>query len=128
MNSNQYYPGMEFDIPKEDKTPNKSVNKVGNILSYTQEVKDEDEVLIKFEASWCMPCKAMASIVEDFASKHPKIKVLAVDIDGEGFDELLTEYKVSSLPMFIYLKSGKVAATAYGTNSKSELHTLVTDV
>lgn len=132
---NNYYPGMEFDIPtaEEDSsgTPTQlgdasmPVIKIENLNSFRNIVAKEGQVLVKFEADWCMPCKAMASVVEEIANQHPDVKVLAVDIEGEGIDTVLVEYGVRSLPTFVHLREGTKVNSACGTVSKAELSSLL---
>ena len=88
-------------------------------------INSEGSVLVKFEAAWCMPCKAMASVVEEIANQHPDVKVLAVDIELEGMDDLLLEYGVRSLPTFVHLRKGTKVSSACGTISKAELSSLI---
>lgn len=138
-----YYPGMEFELPvaepssKDDssdtsvnsnKLPGESrmpVTKIDDLKSFQDVISREERILVKFEADWCMPCRAMSSVVEEIANQHPDVKVLAVDIEGEGLDEVLVQYGVRSLPTFISLRSGTKIGSACGTISKAELSTLI---
>ena len=51
--------------------------------NFTQEVlESEVPVLIDFFATWCMPCKMFAPIVEAVAEEwEGKVKVVKVDVD-----------------------------------------------
>lgn len=104
------------------------VTKVDSFQSLTQELAGSKHVLIKFEAEWCMPCKAMSSVVEAVASQYPELKVIAADIEGEGMEEALLQYKVMSVPTFIYLNNGATVNTACGTISKAELSRFIEGV
>jgi thioredoxin 1 len=139
---NIYYPGMEFELPvaeplskdNSSKTDEPSklpgavrmpVTKIEDLKSFQEVISREDRILVKFEADWCMPCRAMASVVEEIANQHPDVKVLAVDIEGEGLDEVLIQYEVRSLPTFVSLRAGTKVASACGTISKAELSSLI---
>lgn len=126
--TNEYYPGMEFDSPPEVSTPTnikKSVERVRDSDTFRTIVEKEAAVLVKFEADWCMPCKAMSSVVEEVANRYPNVKVVAINIEDEGMDNILTEYGVRSLPTFVHLKQGKKVNSVCGTLSKSELSLLI---
>lgn len=140
--NNIYYPGMEFELPmaepsSEDDSSDTIVNsklpgdipmpvtKIDDLKSFQDVISREERILVKFEANWCMPCRAMSSVVEEIANQHPDVKVLAVDIEGEGLDEILVQYEVRSLPTFISLRSGTKVGSACGTISKAELSTLI---
>lgn len=106
-----------------------SVTKVVDFASFKKEVAStNDKVLVKFEADWCMPCEAMNAVVEDVAKRHPEVKVVTVDIEGEGIDSILVEYGVRSLPTFIRLENGKIVKSAAGTLTKAELSKLLNDI
>jgi thioredoxin 1 len=137
VNSN-YYPGMEFEVVETDEhldtkkdtsssdskqsgDSKMSVIKINDFAAFQDTVSKESNVLVKFEADWCMPCKAMSSVVEEIAKQHPDVKVLAVDIEAEGMDDILIEYGVRSLPTFVHLREGEKVNSACGTITKAEL-------
>lgn len=135
-----YYPGMEFEIPEAAAvgTPwrhtasdqgdlQMPVTKVDDFEQFQNIISREERVLVKFEADWCMPCRAMSSVVEEVAKLHPDVKVLAVDIEGEGIDELLLEYGVRSVPTFVHVREGAKVKSTCGTVSKTELSSLLSD-
>jgi thioredoxin 1 len=104
-----------------------SITKVDNFQEFVNELEGEERVLVKFEAGWCMPCKAMASVVEEIANQRPDFKVIAVDIDGDGMEEAIQQYKIRSVPTFVHLRAGNTVRTACGTFSKAELSLLLED-
>jgi thioredoxin 1 len=124
---------MEFELPEEEVNENLTqpgdikmpVIRIEDLNAFQDIVAREDRVLVKFEADWCMPCKAMASVVEEIANQHPDVKVLAVDIEAEGIDSVLIEYGVRSLPTFVHLREGTKVNSTCGTVSKAELSSLL---
>jgi thiol-disulfide isomerase/thioredoxin len=60
--------------------------------------------VLKFGAKWCKPCRDIAPFVEEMKVKYPLIDFVYydADIDNEKFEE----YKVKSLPTFIFLVDG----------------------
>lgn len=141
-----YYPGMEFELPEELEAavPNQEkpslvavrarprgdhmpVTKIDDFQSFSEEINSTENVLVKFEADWCMPCKAMASVVEEVAKQHPDVKVLAVDIDGEGMEEAIKKFGVRSVPTFVRVRQGDSVRSTCGTVSKAELASLLSD-
>lgn len=74
--------------------------------NFDEEVKkSSNKVLVDFYADWCGPCKMLAPVVEEFANKHPEIKVGKVNIDEEK--DLALEYEVMSIPTLIMFEEGK---------------------
>lgn len=105
-----------------------SVTKVEDFETFEKEVASvKRKVLVKFEADWCIPCEAMAAVVEDVARRYPEVKVVAVDIDGDGIDSILKEYGVRSLPTFVRVENGAIVRSATGTLTKAELSSLLDD-
>ncbi len=102
------------------------IKKVSDLTSFNKELSSYNgTTLLKFEADWCMPCKAMNAVVEEIAKHNPDIKVLAIDIEGEGMDEVIKRFKISSLPTFIKLNNGDLEACTRGTLTKAELSTFL---
>ncbi len=101
------------------------VKRISDKRSFEECIKSYDTVLIKFEADWCMPCKAMAPIVGEFSKNNPSVGVIAVDIEGEDIFDILGEYQVKSVPTFVVLKGGSIVNRAVGTLTRSELSLMV---
>lgn len=58
--------------------------------------------IIDFYATWCGPCKMMASMVESLAGKYAgKIDFYKVDIDQEP--ELASVFGIRSIPTFLFI-------------------------
>jgi len=62
-------------------------------------------VLVDFWASWCMPCKMLAPVIDELAAKYEgKVTVAKVDIDAE--DALATRFGVMSIPTVVLFENG----------------------
>jgi thioredoxin-like negative regulator of GroEL len=78
-------------------------------------------VVVKFEADWCGPCRNMASFVNDLAqtygaSSH-NVKFLKVDIDRR--DDLAAQYRVTSIPAFLFFREGRQIDELKGANRQA---------
>lgn len=62
-------------------------------------------VMLKFSATWCGPCKAVAPVIERLAKAHPKVFVGDVDIDK--CQDVAAQYAVTTVPTFIFFRNGK---------------------
>ncbi|MFZ4549483.1 MAG: thioredoxin [Bacteroidales bacterium] len=77
-------------------------------------------VLVDFWATWCMPCKAMAPVIEEIAGQtQGKVKVGKVDIDENG--SLANQFSVQSIPSILIFKDGQLMETFVGVQSKATL-------
>ncbi|XP_011298684.1 thioredoxin-2 [Fopius arisanus] len=63
-------------------------------------------VIIDFFATWCGPCKVIAPQFEELSNEFTDIVFLKVDIDEN--EEISTEYEITSMPTFVFIKSGKI--------------------
>lgn len=81
-------------------------------------------VLVDFWAPWCMPCRMMAPVLEEFEMAHGgEVKVGKVNVDEEP--ELAREFNVDGIPCFILFKNGKPARQTVGYQPASGLEQLL---
>ncbi|XP_065348292.1 thioredoxin-2 [Cloeon dipterum] len=71
-------------------------------------------VIVDFFATWCGPCKMIAPILESMVAENPNLVVLKVDVDE--CEDLATEYSISAMPTFIFIKNKTKVDTLTGAN------------
>lgn len=92
--------------------------------NFEQEVMRSDKpVLIDFFATWCGPCSMVSPIVDRIAEERSDLKVCKVDVDEQG--ELASRFGVSSIPMLVVVKNGKISAQSVGAMPKEKILELV---
>ncbi len=69
-------------------------------------------VSVKFEATYCQPCKQLGKILEKISDEFPEITFKKIDIDDEN--ELAMRYKVCSVPTTILFKDGEIVGRFSG--------------
>jgi thioredoxin-like negative regulator of GroEL len=72
--------------------------------------------IIRFTASWCVPCKSLAKVLEEVDLGVP---VEVVDIDDNM--ELAMEYGIRSVPTLKLVEDGTVLKTLNGVKTATEL-------
>lgn len=75
--------------------------------------------ILKFEGSWCSPCKALNKTLSQ--EEFNDIEIVKIDIDEESNSELVEQYNVRSIPMLIYFKDNIEIGTTIGNISKEQI-------
>lgn len=78
--------------------------------------------VIRFTASWCAPCKALASILEEVKTDLP---IEVVDIDQNK--ELAIQYRVRSVPTLVLVDDNKELKRMTGVQAKNLVESWLND-
>ena len=89
--------------------------------NFEQEVMHSDKpVLIDFWAPWCGPCRMLSPTISEIAEENQgKAKVGKVNVDEKG--ELAAMFGVSSIPMLVVIKDGKITNSTVGVRPKQQI-------
>ena len=86
-------------------------------------LKAEQVVLLDFFAEWCGPCKMIAPTLEEIAAENEHIKVCKIDVDNDP--DLARQFKVTSIPLLVVMKDGKIVNQALGARPKDAILKLI---
>lgn len=93
--------------------------------TFEERVLESDRpVLLKFEADWCGPCKAMKPAIAELAEEYgDRITVATLDIDQNS----QTTYRlgIRGVPTMLLFDQGKVVGQRVGLTRKSDLVALI---
>lgn len=70
--------------------------------------------VIDFYADWCGPCRAIAPTYEALSKQYSNVNFLKCNVDVAK--DVATEYSVTAMPTFIFLKGGVKVETVRGAN------------
>lgn len=84
-------------------------------------------VLVDFWAEWCGPCRAMAPVLDRFASERgTQLQVGKVNTDEN--QQLAGQLGIRSIPMLILFRGGKEVARRAGSSDLGSLNRWVDEV
>ena len=71
------------------------------LISYSNQL-----IILKFSASWCVPCKTIAPIVKEVHQQFED-EIIIVEIDVDKYPSIRSAFGVIGIPTFIYYKGGR---------------------
>lgn len=80
--------------------------------------------IVDFWAEWCMPCKAMAPILEDVASRYQgQVNFKKLNVDHNPNTAM--QYRIMGIPTLLVFKNGQVIDQLVGLGQKPQIENLV---
>jgi thioredoxin 1 len=83
-----------------------------------------EPVLVKFEADWCGPCKAMKPMIGEIADEFAgKLSVVTLDVDANA--QTAYRYGIRGVPTVVLFQNGEPVAQKVGLPRKADLVALL---
>ncbi len=86
---------------------------------FEQLIKDNNNVVIDFYATWCGPCKMLAPVMENVSEEFNNIAFVKVDVDQA--EELASMFGITSIPTVVYIKNQSLALKELGFKPKEKI-------
>lgn len=91
------------------------VKLIRSLEEFEKETAGPGLVVVDYFTTWCGPCKKIAPILEEFASKYPNVKFIKVDIEQN--EEIAGPRNIQSIPTFHFFVNGNLQFETKGANA-----------
>jgi thioredoxin 1 len=96
----------------------------GTVASAIAQSTAAKPVMVEFHADWCVPCREVGPLVDEFAREvASRARVIRVNVDEDP--KLGYDLGVRVFPTFVVFKNGKESARETGAIPKGRMHELL---
>ena len=94
-------------------------------LNFEKEIlQSQKPAVVDFWAEWCGPCRAVAAIVKDLATRYEgKVTVAKPDVDPNPGPA--GRYQIRSIPTVLAFKGGQVVGQLVGARPRADFEAFV---
>jgi thioredoxin 1 len=94
----------------------KKTDEFNNFLS------ENENVIVKFSAEWCGPCRTMTNVINNLNDDALNgVSFVEVDVDEDDFADVISDLSIRNLPTFIFFKNNEVKDKKVGTLQANEI-------
>tara|TARA_R110001592_G_scaffold57545_2_gene174872 strand:- start:7416 stop:7715 length:300 start_codon:yes stop_codon:yes gene_type:complete len=90
---------------------------------FKKAINSNAKVIVQFSADWCGPCKTLSPVLDSFAETKNDLSVYKVNIDDNR--DLVTEFKIRSIPKIVLFKNGMQTNESIGLITKEKLNEFI---
>lgn len=97
-----------------------------NNFSETVE-SDSSPILVDFWAEWCMPCRALAPVIDELATEYSgKVRFAKVNVDE--CRDVPSKFGIRGIPTLLLFKDGKKVNELVGNQPKEKIKGILSSV
>ncbi|MDE5545450.1 MAG: thioredoxin family protein [Malacoplasma sp.] len=99
--------------------------KIGKDKNIESLINQTNISVVKFGATWCGPCKMLAPVLEKLSEELIEVTFIDVDVDDEEAEITVKNSEVSSVPLMVFYKEGKVVNKVLGFRPEEEIKKII---
>lgn len=89
--------------------------------------KNNQPILVDFWAEWCMPCRALAPVIDELAQEfNGKVRFAKVNVDE--CRDIPAKFGIRGIPTLILFSDGKKVNELVGNQPKDKIRTMLSKV
>ena len=89
--------------------------------------KDTGPILVDFWAEWCMPCRALAPVIDELAGEFQgKVRFAKVNVDE--CKDIPSKFGIRGIPTLILFHEGKKVNELVGNQPKEKIKSMLSKV
>ena len=93
------------------------MHKLLTLSNFNTLAEPNKTIIVKVGADWCIPCKSITPLYNQFAEKNNNVDIIFTEINtSDADDELLDFIDVKSLPTFLIYKNKELLNTIIGSD------------
>lgn len=101
------------------------MKKVNNVNEFNEIINSDNLTVVKFSADWCGPCRTLAGIMNDVTPDYQNVNFIEIDVEGDGMDEIVSNYSIRNIPVLAFIKNGKLLNKNVGLVDKVKITELI---
>lgn len=101
------------------------MKKVNNVNEFNEVINSDNLTVVKFSADWCGPCRTLAGIMDDVTPDYENVNFIEIDVEGDGMDEIVSNYSIRNIPVLAFIKNGKLLNKNVGLVDKVKITELI---
>lgn len=101
------------------------MKKVNNVNEFNEVINSDNLTVVKFSADWCGPCRTLAGIMDDVTPDYQNVNFIEIDVEGDGMDEIVSNYSIRHIPVLAFIKNGKLLNKNVGLVDKVKITELI---
>lgn len=99
-----------------------------NDKSFSEAVESSPgPILVDFWAEWCMPCRALAPVIEELAQEFEgKVRFAKVNVDD--CKDIPAKFGIRGIPTLILFEGGKKVNELVGNQPKEKIRSMLSKI